>query len=352
MHRQSAETDREEIALQKAREMEARFERAAKGEPEPAIPQEQQPTIAEIVALFLKSKADLNYTPKSLNRLRGWFEKRFVDYCSGAGLIFLPDVKLTHLEAWRNTWKLSPSTRAKIQGRIAGFFDWALRRDFVSKNPALGLERIKSDDRKPTLALTDEQFAAVLEAGKQVNGKTADAQRVKLRALCLLMRWSGLALGDALTLERTKLTREVDGWFKLFLRRQKTGVEVFCTIAPQIGNELLALENENTRYFFWDGKRREATIQDWIYLFRKLSAAAALKDEHGEPIPLHSHMLRNSFAIWCFNSDMSVEDVAALLGHTDTKVTQRHYSPWIVSRQARLAARVKEAYLRSEAKAE
>jgi integrase len=63
-------------------------------------------------------------------------------------------------------------------------------------------------------------------------------------------------------------------------------------------------------------------------------------------------MLRNSFAIWCFNSDMSVEDVAALLGHTDTKVTQRHYSPWIVSRQARLAARVKEAYLRSEAKAE
>ena len=52
--------------------------------------------------------------------------------------------------------------------------------------------------------------------------------------------------------------------------------------------------------------------------------------------------------MWCFENDMSTEDVAALLGHANIQITQRHYAPWIKSRQQRLAARFREAYKRQQ----
>src|SRR5438105_4109569 len=57
----------------------------------------------------------------------------------------------------------------------------------------------------------------------------------------------------------------------------------------------------------------------------------------------HSHMLRDTFAQWCFLNDLSTEDVAALLGHSNIQITQQHYAPFMIARQKRLTNRVKEA---------
>ena len=73
------------------------------------------------------------------------------------------------------------------------------------------------------------------------------------------MRWSGLAIRDAATLERSKLLADVDGWYKLFLRRAKTGVPVYASIPPDIAAELVATPNSNLRYFFWDGAATNLT---------------------------------------------------------------------------------------------
>lgn len=165
------------------------------------------------------------------------------------------------------------------------------------------------------------------------------------------LRWSGLSIRDALTLERTKVVAGADGWSKLFLRRAKTGVEVYCNIAPETTRELLVLRNGHPKYFFWDGEgTREALVQKWGLLFRKLSAKAALKDEHDNPLDFHSHMLRDTFAVWCFNSGMATENVAALLGHSNIQITQQHYSPWVRFRAERLGDMVKEAYRSSRVK--
>ena len=69
---------------------------------------------------------------------------------------------------------------------------------------------------------------------------------------------------------------------------------------------------------------------------------AELKDEHGDSVHFHTHVLRDSFAVWALNSGMPVEDVAALLGDSVT-VTLKHYLPWVKSRAERLAQRMKAA---------
>ncbi len=61
-------------------------------------------------------------------------------------------------------------------------------------------------------------------------GHDFEHRRDRLRALILLMRWSELAITDAVTLERERLSE--DG--NLFLYRAKTGVPVYVPLPPEV----------------------------------------------------------------------------------------------------------------------
>ena len=69
--------------------------------------------------------------------------------------------------------------------------------------------------------------------------------------MTLLMRWSGLRIRDAVTLERHRLNGD-----SLLLYQAKTGTPVYVPIPPNVVD---ALENippgpkPNPRYFFWSG---------------------------------------------------------------------------------------------------
>ena len=56
----------------------------------------------------------------------------------------------------------------------------------------------------------------------------------RLHALCNLMRWSGLAITDAVTLQRSRLGKDD----RLVLYRTKTGNPVTVLLPPQIADEL------------------------------------------------------------------------------------------------------------------
>ena len=47
----------------------------------------------------------------------------------------------------------------------------------------------------------------------------------------------------------------------------------------------------------------------------------------------HSHRLRDTFAVRMLDAGLSIENVSALLGHASTKVTEKHYSPWVKTQQ-------------------
>jgi len=75
----------------------------------------------------------------------------------------------------------------------------------------------------------------------------------RLRALSLLMRWSGLAILDATSLERERLSKNENGDDQIFLYRAKTGVPVYIVIPNEVGEALRTLPNSHPRYFFWSG---------------------------------------------------------------------------------------------------
>ena len=79
-----------------------------------------------------------------------------------------------------------------------------------------------------------------------------------LRALIQLMRWSGLAIRDAVTLQREELIL-ANGFYRIVTARQKTGTHVSVPIPNAVAEELLTVLNGNPKFFFWTGNGEERT---------------------------------------------------------------------------------------------
>jgi integrase/recombinase XerD len=48
-------------------------------------------------------------------------------------------------------------------------------------------------------------------------------------------------------------------------------------------------------------------------------------------------MFRDTFAVEYLLTGMPLEEVSRLLGHSNVLITQKHYAPWVVERQQKLA---------------
>ena len=334
---ESAGTNDYQIAQRKAAEKMAAFLAAADSKPESI-------TVTAAVDLFIDRKRASGYKAQTVMTLEHIFKDGLETFCIQRGIMHLRDIKAVDLEAWRATWTGAAITRSKVQSRVKGFFEWAVNSDMLDKSPARGLERIKANDMAPTMPLTDAQFKTVLDVASTI-AEARTLPRERLVALLLLQRWSGLARRDACMVERASFKKLDSGWYRLFLRRAKTGSDVFVSLAPGIGDKILAIDAASPRYLFWDGVGNVQQLCDNVgRAYQRISVKAKLTDEHGQSMDFHSHMLRDTFAVWCFLQGMATEDVAALLGHKNIRVTQQHYSPWIGLRQERLAGIVEAAY--------
>ncbi len=85
-------------------------------------------------------------------------------------------------------------------------------------------------------------------------GKSAGIRNAhRLRAFVLLLRYSGLRIGDATQLEVRRLNGN-----KLLLHTQKTGVPVYCVLPDAVVEAWGAAPRSSDRYFFWTG---ESTVR-------------------------------------------------------------------------------------------
>ena len=57
-----------------------------------------------------------------------------------------------------------------------------------------------------------------------------------------------------------------------------------------------------------------------------------------------SHRLRDTFSVELLLAGVPIERVSILLGHQSVRTTEKHYSPWVQSRQEQLEADVRNAW--------
>ena len=243
-------------------------------------------------------------------------------WVAGHGLSRLEELDDEVLREWVGSWTCQPSTKRQRLSQVKAFFRFAAERGWASTSPVEGL-RPPRGDSLPTMPLTIPQMRALL---------AAVARQAKERALLLLLRYSGLAIGDAVTLRRESLVGT-----ELTLRRAKSGELVMVDLPLAVVGALARLRGPSPDYFFWSGKGQPvSSAKYWRARLRSVAERAGVAG-------FHPHRLRDTFAVALLTAGVSIEDVSALLGHSSIRTTERHYAPWDRRRRDRLAQVVRAA---------
>jgi integrase/recombinase XerD len=303
-------------------------------------------TIDDAIARYLDDVGARKLAPVTLRRCRLIFVKQLLPWCQRHGLHYLDDLKTSALTRFRfSSWAtVAPITSQTRQHRLVNFFEFCSRQDWLQHNPARRLTPIKVKPR-PTDYFTRPEFERLIEA-TYLAGETTRSKdekfELRLRSLVLIMRWSGLRLGDAVRLERSQLVGD-----RVFLYQAKTGEPVSVLLPPETAKYLRHIPGNtgNARYFFCNnaGDVRTA-VGRWSRALRRLFKLADIRKEDGTRKRCHAHMLRDTFAIEALLAGIPIDLVSILLGHTTIKTTLRHYSPWVRARQEQLDNMVKRAH--------
>jgi integrase/recombinase XerD len=258
---------------------------------------------------------------------------RLASFCEGRGIYTVQGLTRELLTGFATTWESaypSSQTRSVVRTRCRGFLRYCYEAQWISRIPSLPKISV---DEAPTMPLDAEEYMRLLEASDKFQGPPPASQ---VRALVQLMRWSGHAIRDSLTLPTNRIIH-AGTRYRAVTVRQKTGTDVSVVLPPDVAREIFAVAG--TKYLFGDGK--SDIVKSWTkYVIAPLFKAA--KIERGGN--MMSHRLRDTFAVDLLEKGIPMEDVSKLLGHGSIKTTERSYAKWVKGRQDRLDSLLEGAW--------
>jgi len=345
--RKSAKTRSWEKAEHRAREMEAEADPTAAEQAKP-----RRTTVREAVEMFLNDEEARSLVASSRKKSKTLFERQFRPWCEARKLVHLDQLTPIDLTEFRASWGNGEVTTHRKHERMVSLFSFCIRNELLRKNPMEALKKPKTPDIVPTDYFRPEEFEAIVKAAEKYEfggGTDCYDRALRLRALTLLMRWSGLSILDATKLERDRLSTNENGDNQIVLYRAKTGVPVYVVIPSETAQALRALPNSNPRYFFWSGNGDpRSAAKAFQRSYWKLFRLAAIKMPDGVRKRCHPHMFRDTFAVELLLAGVPIDQVSLLLGHSSVRITERHYAPFCKARQEQLAAAVELAWHKSK----
>jgi integrase/recombinase XerD len=258
-------------------------------------------------------------------------------FTANKGLQFVKQFDLPLLTDFRCEWKDGPLSSRKKLERLRCFFRFAEERRWIDENPACKLRAPKLTDR-PTLPFSLDEVRRTIEAlttfREQANSRGQDSA-LRLRALVLVLRYTGMRISDAVQLT----LNEVNG-NRIFLYTQKTGVPVNVVVPQFVAQALNAVPRVTEERFFWNGvDSLDAVVGSWQRRLRNLFEIA--KIEKG-----HAHRFRDTFAVELLQAGVPLDRVSVLLGHKSVKITEKYYAAWTHARQEQIEADLARAWAR------
>jgi integrase/recombinase XerD len=205
----------------------------------------------------------------------------------------------------------------------------------VQENPASGLKSPRVS-LCPTLPYSCEEVVKILAAIDAYTDQmpiTGIENARRMRALILLLRYSGMRIGDAVNLSCDRISGN-----RLFLYTPKNRRAGQCHSAPFVLAALEVTPKVNETYFFWSSVGNlESAARSWQTRLRRLFQLAKIPNGH-------AHRFRDTFAVELLLAGAPMERVSVVLGHQSVRITEKHYAPWVRSRQEQLEADLESAW--------
>ena len=367
--KESTETSDQRIAQAKLLKRETEFLL----EPDRVTPKAAK-TLVEAVDAFLGTKKSTSKARQRKFKRLLYRQSTYLKEKYGLNPI-ITQIEKSDLDEFVDSWTGALSTLKRDRENVKQFWLYCATKDFTPKNLAAGLQGVgtKRDDEEaknkpiPTfhpdeVAVFDQALDRSHEIFRRENHQDPEAS-MKTRAFMYVMKFSGLAIVDVVTLKPTDLgsSRSDSCPVPLSKVRWKTG-KIAHTAIPFFVWEMLQAFKPESDYFFWSGKNDEPesrvdTFRDRmkkvfvaakVRIFQKTArkkSGGKLKREpetflQSSAIP---HMWRHTLVRDLYVQRKTVREIADILGDDPATVTE-YYSQFDGLRQEQAMETLGELY--------
>lgn len=319
--------------------------RSAERPPRAVVP------IDRAAAAFLASKA--KRSPDTQRKIR-LITGRLTRFAETKKKYKIDEIDLPILVDFRNTWTGKDTTQRRDQEILRSFFLFCVNAKWVDDNPARGLDPINV--RSPqTDVFEHHEIRRILAAAQRFPdafGRTGQPIARQVYAFVLIMRYTGLSIGDAAGLPKSHVRGN-----RITTNRDKTGKEVYVRVPDFVIQALEVAPHDSQDYFFWSGNGLIHTrASKWNSRLRKVFVLAGVRLESAEwdKRSLRSESpriqrgekriisqadprwFRHTLARDLLENDIvTMTELAEILGNTEA-VCRKHYSKWDRRRQAKI----------------
>ena len=280
-------------------------------------------SVADAVRVFLGQCDVEPSTSKKYTRILDFF----AEFGSSHGLTFMDEWDLDALDNYRLSRPLNALSWQKELQLLRTFFDFCLDRDWVERNFAKRL-RMPSDPKpKPREPYSKNDIIRILSACETF-GKYP-YERLRAKAMVLLMRFYALRVSDVATLRRDRIKGD-----QIFVHALKNGATIWLPLYQEVKDALdrvplpRAATADECQYFFWSGLgSRDEHVKTVIRTLKAVFKASGVKDAH-------AHRFRHTLATQILVAGGTIEDAANILGDS-SQIIRKHYAKWSSEYQRR-----------------
>lgn len=234
------------------------------------------------------------------------------------------------------TKKRKPRTMNRKLVSLSVFFTWAIARELAKIDPTVGIEKAKEEELTPHWLERTEQDDLVQELEAAVTEARTDAafrEARRDRAMLYLMLNAGLRVSEVSDARLDDLALE-DGSGSIAVRGKEDKVRIvpLNTSARRALEAWLEVRSEIDDDHAFLGKRRTYLRPDGIFKrVRHYAQMAGIED-------ISPHTLRHTCGKNLVDQGVSLDRVAAILGHEDLNTTKIY----TLSSQSDLAGEVEK----------
>lgn len=281
-------------------------------------------TITEAVDAFQRRCRAL--APSTQRKYRNVFRQLHA-FCDARHIGTLAELSVETLDEYLTQREISPLTAEKELHTLRGFCEFCVERGWLSMNPAKRIRPPKNVKPKPVTPYTPAEVAQIIAACDEIGRHSYE--RLRARAMILLLRYAALRISDVVTLSRHRVKEGC-----IHLHAQKTGRAILLPIPADLQEALDALPVPNGArlgcpYFFWNGCSSKRQLVTKAH--RTLDSVFRLSGVESA----RTHRFRHTLATELLTEGATEQDVADILGISPA-IVRKHYAQWTEARQQRV----------------
>lgn len=262
-------------------------------------------TIGRVVAAFLD-----HARTESVARVHAERQRILRAFAKAHGDLPLADAKGFHLRFWvdsQTQWK-SDWTKKGVIAVVQRAFNWALKLGYIERNPFFGVNHREGDPGRP---MTAAEFAAAMRRSS-----------VPFRRVLTFLRFTGCRPGECAAIEPADvdLVRGIVrlGEHKTARKTRRPRVIILHPVAARLIAFLLRNQIPNQTKLFINSRGTAWTRYAIACRMKRLRKRLKL------PRDCKTYGLRHKFGTDAIRNGVELKTLSVLMGHTDTRSTQRY----------------------------